>query len=169
MNPRTEHPSVQAGFREAMAMVCTPVAVVTAQRSGVPFGTTVSAFTSLSMDPPMLLVSLDRGSGLLAVIRDVGQFGVNVLSNQQADLATNFAVKGGTEKFDGITWHLAADVPQLPGSVAFVSCRAAEMVEGGDHVVMLGEVVAVHHCEHPPLTYHRRGFGTHSEPAGQSS
>jgi flavin reductase (DIM6/NTAB) family NADH-FMN oxidoreductase RutF len=94
MNPRTEHPSVQAGFREAMAMVCTPVAVVTAQRSGVPFGTTVSAFTSLSMDPPMLLVSLDRGSGLLAVIRDVGQFGVNVLSNQQADLATNFAVNG---------------------------------------------------------------------------
>lgn len=81
-------------FRAAMAAVCTPVSVVTTMEDGLPYGTTVSAFTSLSLEPPMLLVSLDRNSDLLAMIRRTGRFGLNVLASSQPELAMNFARKG---------------------------------------------------------------------------
>ena len=95
-------------FRAVMAGVATPVSVVTTLTDGRPHGTTVSAFASLSMDPPMVLVSLDRGSGLLARLAVGGVFGVNVLGRDQAPLALAFARKGAkgplVEKLqDGVT------------------------------------------------------------------
>src|SRR4051812_47150351 len=102
-------------FREVMAGVCTPVSVVTAMADGIPHGTTVSAFASLSMDPPMVLVSLDRSSDLLAVVRTAGRFGLNVLSSSQSTLALRFARKGGVGKFAGVRWDIEAGVPRLPG------------------------------------------------------
>jgi flavin reductase (DIM6/NTAB) family NADH-FMN oxidoreductase RutF len=156
---------VQAAFRETMASVCTPVAVVTALRQGLPYGTTVSAFASLSMTPPMLLVSLDRSSGLLKVAVDAQRFGVNILGSDQSALATNFAIKGGTEKFIEIGWHTYADVPRLAGAGGFLACQLAQVVDGGDHVILLGDVLAAESAAQAPLTYHRRGFGTHTELA----
>src|SRR5438105_11403406 len=91
---------LQDAFREVMASVCTPVSVVTAMADHLPHGTTVSAFASLSLDPPMVLVALDRGSDLLALVRRTGRFGLNVLSGAQSHLALRFARKGGTAKFD---------------------------------------------------------------------
>jgi len=85
--------ALQGAFRAAMASVCTPVSVVTTLADGLPHGTTVSAFVSLSMQPPMVLVSLDLGSDLLALIRQTGRFGLNVLSSSQTGLALNFAVR----------------------------------------------------------------------------
>lgn len=153
---------IQTTFREAMSAVCTPVTVITAIRDGLPYGTTVSAFTSLSMDPPMVLVSLDRRSDLLQVVQSVGRFGVNVLSSEQADLAARFATKGGTDKFAEVTWDTCADVPRLPGAAGFVACRVADLIEGGDHLVILGDVLTADAAGHPPLTYHKRTFGTHT-------
>ena len=75
---------------------------------------TVSAFASLSMNPPMVLVSLDREPDLLKLVRDSGHFGVNVLGRDQSQLATRFARKGKT-KFDGIAWHVANGVPRIEG------------------------------------------------------
>src|SRR3954469_19110691 len=89
---------LQTSFRNVMAGVCTPVSVVTTIADGRPHGTTVSAFASLSMDPPMVQVSLDHGSELLALVRDSGTFGLNVLSSGQSALATMFATKGGAVK-----------------------------------------------------------------------
>ena len=89
-----------ARFRDAMATVCTPVAVVTAMDGHRPHGTTVSAFASLSMTPPSLLVSLDRGSELLGLVLGSGFFGMNVLGSSQSGLAGKFARKGA-DKFDG--------------------------------------------------------------------
>jgi flavin reductase (DIM6/NTAB) family NADH-FMN oxidoreductase RutF len=149
-------------FREVMAGVATPVSVVTSMADGLPHGTTVSAFASLSMAPPMVLVSLDRGSDLLALVRESGRFGVNVLGSTQSALALAFARKGGTGKFQGVRWEIDHDLPRLPGAPGWLACDVASLVEGGDHVVALGTVVAAETLDGRPLTYHGRVFGTHA-------
>jgi flavin reductase (DIM6/NTAB) family NADH-FMN oxidoreductase RutF len=152
---------VQAEFREVMAGVCSPVAVVTTMADGIPHGTTVSAFMSLSMEPPMVLVSLNRDSDLLAMIRKSGYFGLNVLSSGQAALAARFARKGGAGKFSGLRWDPEAGVPHLPGVGGFLVSDVTAYIEGGDHIILLGLVRAAHATPAPPLTYHARVFGTH--------
>ncbi|TSD96896.1 flavin reductase [Gordonia rubripertincta] len=151
---------VALGFREVMAKVCTPVAVITAFDDRRPHGTTVSAFTSLSMGPPMILVSLDRDSDLLAIIRRTGRFGVNVLAHDQADVAMRFARKGA-DKFDGVDWSDSAELPRLDGAAGWLGCTTASLVDGGDHVVALGNIVETGITSTAPLTYHDRVFGTH--------
>lgn len=148
-------------FREAMATVCTPVSVVTTLDDDEPFGTTVSAFTSLSVQPPMVLVALDRGSDLLAAVRRTGRFGLNVLGTDHAMLARTFARKGGTAKFFDIAWERSGDAPRLPGVRSFITCSVARLVDGGDHVVALGDVREAEANSGAPLTYHSRMFGTH--------
>lgn len=157
-----ELPALRDAFREVMASVCTPVSVVTAMADERPHGTTVSAFASLSLDPPMVLVALERGSDLLALVRQTGRFGLNVLSGDQPHLASAFARKGGAAKFAGVDWHVDSGVPRLPGAGGFLACTADRLVDGGDHVVVLGTVLAVDTVATPPLTYHRRVFGTHT-------
>lgn len=153
---------LRAHFREVMAGVATPVSVVTAISDGRPHGTTVSAFASLSMNPPMVLVALDRGSELLTRVRECGRFGVNVLGSTQSALALGFAKKGGTGKFDGVHWELHDDRPRLPGAPGWLACEVTSLVDGGDHVVALGTVVAAGTLDGRPLTYHGRVFGTHA-------
>src|SRR4051794_26084113 len=176
-------PALQDRFREVMAQVPTPVSVVTSMgdgfggggargptrlpvvRSGgggLPHGPPVGAFASLSMPPPMVLVSLDRGSDLLALVRETGRFGVNVLGAEQSALALAFARKGGTGKFSGVRWDVDHGLPRLPGAPGWLACDVSALVEGGDHVVALGTVVAAETLDGRPLTYHGRVFGTHA-------
>src|SRR3954452_2969725 len=149
-------------FREVMAGVATPVSVVTSMADGLPHGTTVSAFASLSMTPPMVLVSLDRGSDLLALVRESGRFGVNVLGATQSALALAFARKAGPGKFSGVRWDVDHGLPRLPGAPGWLACDVSALVEGGDHVVALAPVVAAETLDGRPLTYHGRVFGTHA-------
>jgi flavin reductase (DIM6/NTAB) family NADH-FMN oxidoreductase RutF len=152
---------LQAAFREVMAGVATPVSVVTSIVNGEPHGTTVSAFVSLSMAPPMVLVALDRGSDLLALVRTSGRFGVNVLGSTQSALALTFARKGGVGKFSGVHWGIADGLPRLTRAPGWLACDVAGLVDGGDHVIALGTVVAAETLDGRPLTYHARVFGTH--------
>ena len=101
-------------FREVMAGVSTPVAVVTTVSGGEPYGTTVSAFTSLSLTPPMVMVALDERSELLRRLSAGSPLGVNVLRSGQSTLAQVFARKGA-DKFSGVTWDLDAGAPRLGG------------------------------------------------------
>ncbi|GAB7003573.1 hypothetical protein JCM18899A_10440 [Nocardioides sp. AN3] len=149
-------------FQQAMAAVCSPVSVVTTYLDGRAHGTTVSAFTSLSMDPPMVLISLDRGSDSLRAISAAGSFGLNVLSSQQAQDALVFAKKGGPEKFHGRRWSDCEQLPRLDDVAAFVACQVESIAEGGDHQIVLGRVTAADVTGRPPLTYHNRTFGTHN-------
>jgi flavin reductase (DIM6/NTAB) family NADH-FMN oxidoreductase RutF len=151
-------------FRAVMAGVATPVSVVTTLTDGHPHGTTVSAFASLSMTPPMVLVSLDRGSELLARLDHRSVFGVNVLASDQAALALAFARKG-SDKFTGVDWVADAGAPRLIGSPGWLACTVSRLVEGGDHVIVLGEVHRAATTEAAPLTYHSRTFGTHAQVA----
>jgi flavin reductase (DIM6/NTAB) family NADH-FMN oxidoreductase RutF len=148
-------------FRSVMASVCTPVSVVTALADDRPHGTTVSAFASLSLEPPMVLAALDRSSQLLSLVVDTGRFGVNILGGTQPELALNFARKGD-EKFQGVRWHLEDELPRLQEAPGWLACDVDRVVDGGDHVIALGVVVAANHQPAPPLTYHQRLFGTHA-------
>ena len=148
-------------FRAVMAGVATPVSVVTTLTGGHPHGTTVSAFASLSLTPPMVLVSLDRGSGLLARLAEGRSFGVNVLGLEQAGLALAFARKG-SDTFAGVDWTVDAGAPRLAGSPGWLACTVSSLVEGGDHVIVLGAVQRATTTAAQPLTYHARTFGTHA-------
>jgi flavin reductase (DIM6/NTAB) family NADH-FMN oxidoreductase RutF len=135
---------------------------VTALHEGQPHGTTVSAFASLSMEPPMVLIALDRRSHLLALVRESGRYGLNVLGATQSELALGFARKGGASKFDGLVWEVDHELPRLPGAPGWLACDVADLVEGGDHLVVLGTVRAASTSGGLPLTYYSRVFGTHS-------
>lgn len=153
-------PDPQA-FRDVMAEVCTPVAVVTAVLDGAPHGTTVGAFMSLSLSPPMVVVALDRGSDLLAKVRVTRTFGINVLAMSQDRLAVQFAGKGG-DKFAGVTWSVADGLPRLADALGWLVCRAEAFLEGGDHILIPARVQTATATPAPPLAYHRRVYGTHS-------
>lgn len=148
-------------FRDVMAAVCTPVSVITAMDGLRPHGTTVSAFASLSMTPPMVLICLDRRSDLLALVRAGRRFGVNILGSMQAGLALRFARKGA-DKFTGVSWALMHDLPRLTGAAGWLVCDLADLVPGGDHLIILGNVIHAESMPTPPLTYHSRAFGTHA-------
>lgn len=150
-------------FRDVMAAVASPVVVVTALDGNRPHGTTVSAFTSLSLTPPMVLVSLEERSHLLAVVRRSGRFGLNVLNVHQADLASAFA-RSGPDKFDGVSWFRSGGMPRLRDAAAWIAAEVADSVVAGDHTVLLAHVMAAEPGEESlrPLTYHRRSFGPHT-------
>jgi flavin reductase (DIM6/NTAB) family NADH-FMN oxidoreductase RutF len=148
-------------FREVMAGVPTPVTVLTALEQGTPHGTTVGAFASLSMEPPMVVACLDRRSDLLARVRRTGRFGVNVLGSAHSALAVSFAKKGA-EKFHGVEWEADNGIPRLAGAPGWIVCDVADLVGGGDHVIVIGTVLAVDTAPVEPLTYHMRSFGTHA-------
>jgi flavin reductase (DIM6/NTAB) family NADH-FMN oxidoreductase RutF len=147
-------------FKEVMSSVCTPVSVVTAFDGARAHGTTVSAFSSLSLSPPMVMIALDAGSALLQVLRTAPRFGVNILSQTQHGIAGKFAVKGD-DKFQEVDWVERAGAPYIVDSACWFACDVHQMVPGGDHTIVLACVVETDHAEAAPLTYHRRGFGTH--------
>jgi flavin reductase (DIM6/NTAB) family NADH-FMN oxidoreductase RutF len=152
----------QQGFRQLMAGVCAPVTVVTTSVHGVPYGATVSSLASLSLDPPLVSVAFDRASRLLARIQQAGEFGVNVLSQAQDDLARNFAVARG-DKFSGAAWFTDDGLPRLADTAGWMACELSRAVEGGDHLLLFGLVrTASSRRDLPPLVYAHRTYGTHS-------
>jgi flavin reductase (DIM6/NTAB) family NADH-FMN oxidoreductase RutF len=151
-----------SGFRQLMAGVCAPVTVVTTVVDGVPYGATVSSLASLSLDPPLVTVAFDRASTLLARIQRAGQFGVNILSYSQDDLARNFAVSQA-DKFSGTDWFADDGLPRLAEVAGWMACDLNHTVEGGDHLLLFGLVRAAgSRRDLPPLVYAHRTYGTHS-------
>jgi len=155
----------QDAFRAAMGQVCTPVSVVSVMDGARPHASTVSAFASQSMEPPMVLVSLATSSYLLSLLDNGRRFGLNVLGADQTDLALRFAGKGA-DKFAGIEWALREGVPTLPGSPVWMACHVTDRFKSGDHVVVCGTVLAVEATRVQPLTYHGHSFGTHGRLSG---
>ena len=152
--------NLAASLRAVMADVCTPVAIVTACVQNTPFGSTVSAFCSLSMDPPMVMVALNRESDTLRALKASGRFGVNILGSQDVGLAMQFAKKG-LDKFDGVRWAQSHGTPRITTSPGWIACDVAGLADGGDHLIISGNVVDADLQRSEPLTYHQRRFGTH--------
>jgi flavin reductase (DIM6/NTAB) family NADH-FMN oxidoreductase RutF len=144
-------------FREALSAVPAPVTIVTTIEKGKPHGTTVSAFTSLSADPPLVLVALDRSSDLLRLLRSAGRFGVNLLAAGQEDLGQTCAKKGA-DKFACVPWHDDGGLPRIDETAGWLACDVQELLPGGDHIIVVGLVTACETTEAEPLLYHRRRF-----------
>jgi len=146
-------------FKDAMARVTGPVAIVTAYEDGVPHGTTVSSLASLSLEPAMVSVALDNASTMLSVVRRTGHFGVNVLAVDQHECASRFA--GPRDKrFLGSDWELSSGAPRLPGTSAWLHCTVAAEAAGGDHTLILGQVADCSTGSNVPLAYNLRTLGS---------
>lgn len=147
-------------FRKAMGSFAAGVTVVTVCHDGQLVGTTVSAFSSVSMDPPLVMVCLKRDSRTLAALGQAGSFCVNILASDQGDLAWRFAKSGADDRFAltaveaGVCGH-----PLLAGAVASVECDLHAAHDGGDHEILVGRVVRVVVDEaKAPLVYVRGAF-----------
>jgi flavin reductase (DIM6/NTAB) family NADH-FMN oxidoreductase RutF len=144
-------------YRDVFGSVPTPVAVVTTMRDGQPHGTTVSAFCSLSLEPPLVLVSLDRRSQLLREIRRTRRLCINVLAAGQEDLAVRFARKG-PDKFAGLEWLAKHELPVLPRCRSWVTAAVQRVVAAGDHMTISALIFDAQVNDAAPMLYHARGF-----------
>ena len=145
-------------FRDIIGRFASGVTVITAQREGALLGTTASAVSSLSLDPPMLLVCLNKSSTTGRAIAEERHFAVNILGEDQADAAMRFAGKG--DKFAGLSiLRGAAGAPLLEDALANLECRLVEEVTGGTHSVFLAEVEQASGRQGAPLAYFRGQFG----------
>jgi flavin reductase (DIM6/NTAB) family NADH-FMN oxidoreductase RutF/DNA-binding GntR family transcriptional regulator len=153
----------QTVFRDVIGRFASGVTVITTRAAERDFGTTASAVSSLSMDPPMLLICLNRTSDTREAILEAGWFAVNILSESQADLAFAFAKKS-PDKFARAEVERGPNgMPLIPGALAQMGCRVTETATGGTHTVFMGEVVHATATEDAPLTYYRGRFGRFEE------
>jgi len=134
-----------AAFRNAMRHLAAGVSVITVGRGNDIAGMTVTSVSSLSVDPPTLLVSVDRASSSWPLLQRHGFFGVNILSSDQIDIAERFSGKGGlkgAERFAGAQWITrASGTPLLAGALAAIDCEIEDIVERHTHGIMIGRVM----------------------------
>lgn len=142
-------------FRNALGRFATGVTVVTARDAdGTPLGLTVSSFNSVSIDPPLILWSLEKRSTTLPAFEQASHFAVNVLGADQMDLSNLFAGRA-EDKFSGLDCPAGeGGAPLLPGCVATFQCRNWAQYDGGDHVILLGEVIAFERTPGAALLFH---------------
>lgn len=146
-------------FRDVIGRFASGVTVITTAVDGTDFGTTASAVSSLSMDPPMILICLNRTSDTQAAVLRSGVFAVNILREDQGEVAYRFAKKG-TDKFEGVAVRRGGTgVPLVEGALAHLECEVDETVAGGTHTVFLARVRQAVGTEGAPLTYFRGRFG----------
>jgi 3-hydroxy-9,10-secoandrosta-1,3,5(10)-triene-9,17-dione monooxygenase reductase component len=151
-------------FRRVLGHFVTGVTVVTALDGERPFGITVNALSSVSLDPPLVMVALDRRRFLTPIVRAAGRYAVNILSEDQQALSDCFAgapVEPGREAFCGATWHPGeTGLPLLEGAIATLECTVVETFSAGDHDLFIGLVDTLEtQAHHPmPLLYYRRQY-----------
>ena len=146
-------------FRAALSAYATGVTVVTAVGPEGPSGATANAVTSLSLDPPMMLACLDRGSRTLASVRAQGRFGVNALAAGHEELAKRFSAKDPEPaKWESVEWAERLDLPRLAGALMWVACELRDLIEGGDHLILTGNVIEAEAGEGQPLLFHRGAY-----------
>ncbi|MEU8532962.1 flavin reductase family protein [Streptomyces parvulus] len=166
-DPLDEEPGPDATRCLALyAKLAAGVTVVTARGPDGPLGMTVSAVTSLSARPPLLLACLRDGSRTLAAVRAGRTFAVHLLRAEQQDLAGRFASPAATaaERFAGTDTRQVLGVPVLAGSLAWSVCLTEDVRRYGDHHLVVGRVAAVQVGAGRPLLWHDRRFGTLTDP-----
>ncbi|NMO89294.1 flavin reductase family protein [Actinomycetospora sp. TBRC 11914] len=134
------------------------VTIVTGTVDGEPAGFTCQSFSSLSLDPPLVLILPGRSSTSWPRIEATGRFCVNVLAEDQQELSTTFA-KSGTDKFAGVDFsHSDLGSPILTGATAWIDCTLHASHDGGDHLIVVGAVHDLDAPGLPPLVFHRGGY-----------
>ena len=150
-----------ATFRQVLARFATGVVVVTGATPDGPAGLTCQSFSSLSLEPPLVLFCPGKTSSSWPRIRESGAFAINVLSAKQEDISRVFATKE-PDKFRGIGWKPGSTgSPILTDVLAAIDCRVEAEHEAGDHTIVVGRVSELHITDdHPgPLLFYRGGYG----------
>jgi len=146
-------------FRHTMGQLASGVTVVTVRdASGRAWGMTVSAVTSLSLDPPMLLVCIDQAAAIYDLLVSADIFGVNVLEESQADVARRFADRDRHAWDDHEGEHSSVSLPLVTGAIAHVDVMRKEVYDGGDHSIITGTVMWSAVREGRPLCYFRSDY-----------
>jgi flavin reductase (DIM6/NTAB) family NADH-FMN oxidoreductase RutF len=147
-------PTDPAAFRRACSRFATGVTICTVIDSdGKPQGLTANSFTSVSLEPPMVLICLDHGTNLIEAFRAAGRFAVNVLGREQTEHSIRFAARGH-DRFESVPWRAGANgAPLIDGALAQFECAVREVVRAGDHDVFLAEVTRCESREGDPLVY----------------
>jgi flavin reductase ActVB len=148
-------------FRNAMARFASGVTVVlTRNGDGAFVGFTASAFSSLSLNPPLLLVCLQKDADCYAAFMEAREFALSILARGQSAIATRFATKAIDKLKDTPTVSgPATGLPLVEGASAHLECRIHELVNGGDHTILIGEVIRADTLEAEPLLHFNRQFG----------
>ncbi|WP_042347999.1 flavin reductase family protein [Bacillus massiliigorillae] len=151
----------QEVFKQIMGNYPTGVTIITTTNENrVPVGLTVNSFASVSLDPLLLLWSIDHRSSSLKAFTECGKFAVHVLAQEQQELCKTFASKHD-DRFSTCNWKLSNNgLPIIDGAFGVFECETFKAIEAGDHTILIGEVVDLRvDIEKDPMLYHRRVFG----------
>lgn len=147
-------------FRAVLGRFASGVTVVTARdSSGTPHGMTVSAFSSLSLEPPLVLVCIGNEATMAPVLRTATSFAVNILSEGQEAVSRHFASPGLNRFSEDMSDSRSCD-PKLEGVLGWLQCRIITRHPAGDHVILIGEVQNAKASEGRPLLYYRGGYSS---------
>jgi 3-hydroxy-9,10-secoandrosta-1,3,5(10)-triene-9,17-dione monooxygenase reductase component len=136
-------------------MLPTGVTVVTATGPDGPAGATANAVCSLSIEPMLMLACLDRGSRTLLAVQAANRFAISVLQAGQEQIARAFASKAPVaDKWEGVAWSDRDGLPAIDGALVWVACDLRDVIAGGDHVIVTGEVCDLETNEGNPLAFH---------------
>ncbi|ATD72476.1 hypothetical protein CNO18_21635 [Gordonia sp. 1D] len=159
-------------FKKAVGQFPSGLTIVTGVDDGRPHGMTLQSFMSLSLEPALIAIAPARTSTTWPVIAETGSFAVNILSEQHSELARKFASSGG-DRFESLDYTTTyTGNPILGETVTWFDCRIADILDGGDHVIVLGEVLELGQAEEStprePIIFHRSGFRRLAEPTPPS-
>lgn len=127
-------------FRDVLGLFCSGVTVVTSVSDGNPVGMTCQSFSSVSLEPPLVMFSPAKTSRAWPLMQRAGFFCVNILAADQADISNGMATKG-VDKFDGVGWSTATTgAPVIQGVLGYIDCTVHQVVEAGDHYIVIGRV-----------------------------
>ena len=147
-----------AQFKAAMSHFASGVTVVTTEHAGAQYGMTVASFASLSLNPPLVLICIEKGVKTHDAIAAAGKFGVSILAQTQQETSGRFASKKD-DKFAGVPVRNGElGMPLIEGAICSLECRLCEQLPGGDHTIFVGEVVDAAFAEGAPLVYYRSGY-----------
>lgn len=149
----------QTQFRHVLGHFASGVTVVTTCHQGFCHGITVSAFCSLSLVPPLVLICIDQRNTSHQLLEDSGIFAVNILAEDGERLSRLFATRE-SDKFAAVAYHMGEHgAPLLDDALAVLECRVADRFPGGDHTIFVGEVLGAHaRDDRRPLLYFRSGY-----------
>lgn len=149
----------ESEFRAALGRFVSGVTVITtAGMDDRPVGITVSAFSSLSLDPPLVLACIEKRASLHDHLSEGRHFAVNILAADQEHLSRRFSSKE-QDRFNGTGYREGTTgSPLLEGALAYIECRVVHAYAGGDHTIIVGAVESVSVADHKPLAYYRGGY-----------
>jgi flavin reductase (DIM6/NTAB) family NADH-FMN oxidoreductase RutF len=151
---RQQAPFEQRSLRHALGAFVTGVTVITTcDATGKAYGLTANSFTTVSLEPPLILWSQSKRAGSYSVFKGAGEFAISILAEDQADVSTRFA-SAIDDKFEGIPVdERFCGLPVIVGSSAWLHCRAVSQFDGGDHTVYIGEILKFARGDRPPLVF----------------